>query len=71
MRSAEGKAAEDSIQTASDRDGDRLDRRPWYQTWGPPLVILGGTAVMGIVGWVAVSYVNLANELTRGCTSGL
>ena len=65
MRSAEGNAAEDSIQTASDSDGDRPERRPWYQTWGPSLVMLGGTAVMGVVGWVAVSYVNLSNELTR------
>ena len=65
MRSAEGKAAGDSIQTASDRDGDRPEKRPWYQTWGPPLVILGGTAVMGVVGWVAVSYMNLFNELIR------
>ena len=65
MRSVEDNVAEDSIPTASDGDGDRPAKTAWYQTWGPPLVIVGGTAVMGAIGWALVAYAGIYNELIR------
>ncbi|MYL10884.1 MAG: hypothetical protein F4010_01775 [Cenarchaeum sp. SB0669_bin_11] len=65
MRSVEDNVAEDSIPTASDGDGDRPKKTAWYQTWGPPLVIVGGTAVMGVIGWALVTYAGIYSELIR------